>query len=68
MRTMSAFIDITNIPSRFEIDICLLQQPTESLFAMTRCGIHRKIHAIFSTGMGLLMSAAVASMLTRSLL
>jgi len=69
VRTMAAFINMTNIPSRFEIGICLLQPPTKSLFTITRRGIHRNINAIFPIGKGLLlMKAVVASMLIGSLL
>lgn len=69
VRTMVAFINIFNIPSRFEIVICLLRPPTKSLFTMTRRGIRRKIHAIFPIGKGLLlMKAVVASMLISILL
>src|SRR5579863_9519652 len=63
VRTMAAFINVTNIPSRFEIDIC------KSLFTTTRRGIRRKIHAVFPMGKALLLTkAVVASMLISILL
>jgi len=34
VRTMAAFINITNITPRSDIDICLLRPPTKSVFTM----------------------------------